>query len=195
MTQQKNLILFLDSGDTLVDERTEIRDEHSHVISCHLIPGAQEAVKTLHALGYTIALVADGEVQSFVNIYRDHMLADCFSARAISEAVGASKPDPRMFQTAMDLLGLTEQDKDRIIMVGNNLERDILGANRFGIRSVWQTWTTRYRKYLMTPDEQPDFIIHDPTELVPLAEFLEQQWVRQHALRTAPENPAEMNRI
>ena len=50
--------VLLDSGDTLVDEATEIRDADDHVVQADLIPGAGEMVETLAREGYRIALVA-----------------------------------------------------------------------------------------------------------------------------------------
>lgn len=47
----KDLILFIDSGDTLVDESTEIRDDTGVVVQAELIPGAAEAVRTLWRQG------------------------------------------------------------------------------------------------------------------------------------------------
>lgn len=128
----KDLIVFIDSGDTLVDESTEIRDERGVVLRAELIPGAADALRRLRREGYRIALVADGLRDSFDNVYRQHGLEGIFEVRAISEDLGARKPHPVMFGTAMERMGLTEQDKSRIVMVGNHLERDIAGANPDG---------------------------------------------------------------
>ncbi len=176
----KNIIVFIDSGDTLIDERTEIRNENGDVIHSEMIPGAHKALSDLYALGYKIALVADGTTQSFNNIYEEQKLSHCFHARAISEEVGVPKPNSKMFQTAMNLLELSEKDKSRIVMIGNNLERDIIGANKFGITSIWLRWTSQYRKKIQEPLEVPDYIIDNESELVPLIEFLNEQWSRKH---------------
>ena len=118
----KKLIVFIDSGDTLVNEGTEYRNEGSPIVqSCELIDGAKELLLTLKERGYTIELVADGYTQSFDNSYGQHGLKNIFDARTISEEVGEKKPSQAMFETAMKLLHLTDEDKKRIIMVGNNL--------------------------------------------------------------------------
>lgn len=122
------LIIFMDSGDTLVDESTEVRDRPGGVVrSCSLFPGATEAIRSLWRKGYCIELVADGLVSSFLNIYQQQGLTECFAAWTVSEAVGAEKPDPRMFRTAFRNLGLSEdaETKQRVVMVGNNVLRDI----------------------------------------------------------------------
>lgn len=170
----KKLIVFIDSGDTLVNEGTEYRNEGSPIVqSCELIDGAKEMLLTLKERGYTIELVADGYTQSFDNSYGQHGLENIFDARTISEEVGEKKPSQAMFETAMKLLHLTDEDKKRIIMVGNNLERDIVGANRFGITSVFIKWSLRYPMEPKNEEEVPDYIIHKPLELLDLVEKLE----------------------
>lgn len=58
-------------------------------------------------------------------------------------------------------------------MVGNNLERDIVGANRFGITSVFIKWSPRYPMEPKNEEEVPDYIIRKPLELLDLVEKLE----------------------
>ena len=178
----KKLIVFIDSGDTLVNEGTEYRNEGSPIVqSCELIDGAKEMLLTLKERGYTIELVADGYTQSFDNSYGQHGLKNIFDARTISEEVGEKKPSQAMFETAMKLLHLTDEDKKRIIMVGNNLERDIVGANRFGITSVFINWRPRYPMEPKNEAEVPDYIIHKPRERLNLVEKLEAELEKTEA--------------
>lgn len=128
--------------------------------------------------GYTIAMVADGLVRSFRNTMEENGLDHIFTTWVISETVGVEKPNQRMFETALSNLGLTEADKSRIIMVGNNLSRDILGANRFGITSVHLCWSPRYPHQAAGPEEEPDYRIYHPAELLPLVEELENRLQR-----------------
>ena len=170
------VILFTDIGDTIIDEGTEVRAvPHGVVSRADCIPGARETMLSLYAQGYTIAMVADGLVESFHNTMTQHGLDHIFAAKAISEAVGAEKPDPRMFQSAMDQLGLTEADKPRILMVGNRLSRDVAGANAFGIRSAFLRWSPRYRKEWRSAAETPDYVIDAPDALPALLERIERE--------------------
>ena len=104
-----------------------------------------------------------------------HGLSDVFSAWIISEEVGEDKPGMRMFEAALHALGLSEADKSRIIMVGNNVKRDIRGANRFGIRSVLIDWSDRRPFDEEFPEDHADYRIHTPEELLPLMERLESE--------------------
>ena len=171
-TTPRRLILFTDIGDTIIDEGTEVRNVPGGVVlRAECIPGAREAMLSLYERGYEIAMVADGLVESFHNTMTQHGLDHIFAAKAISEAVGVEKPDPGIFQSAMDQLGLTDGDKGRILMVGNRVTRDVAGARAFGIRSVLLRWSPRYR------DEwgaaAADYVIDSPGELPALLERIE----------------------
>lgn len=170
--------VFLDSGDTLVNEDSEQFDAEGYVIEAGLIPGALDMVRSLSADGYRLALVADGRVRSFATVLGGHGIEPHFHAQVISEAEGCSKPDARMFQKAMSLLGLAAEDAPAIVMVGNHLERDIGGANQLGIISIWQSWS---KKRTHIPDhswEVPRYTIRHPGELPALLEEIERQMGR-----------------
>jgi len=175
----KKLIIFTDSGDTIIDEATQVYDDRGIVLKAEFIPGAGEVLKQLHDEGFTVALVADGEWESFRNVYRENGLGYCFDAWIVSEVVGLQKPAPVMFETACQALKLTEEDKKRVVMIGNNLKKDIAGANRQGMISVWLDWSPRYFHTVEEPDWQPDYTIHTPGELIPLVHALEEQLNQQ----------------
>ena len=172
--EKKKLIIFTDIGDTVIDEGTEVRRPNDRVVyGADCIDGAKETLLELHARGYTVVMVADGLVKSFRNTMEQNGLDHIFADWIISEEVGDHKPAAIMFQTAMDRMGLTDADKGRVIMVGNNLARDIVGANRFGIGSVHFCWSPRYPHEASTPEEEPTYRIRDIRELLELAERLE----------------------
>ncbi|HWT74980.1 MAG TPA: HAD family hydrolase [Mobilitalea sp.] len=172
---EKKLIIFIDSGDTIIDEGTEIRDENGIVFHAETIEGAAQALQYLHEAGYTIALVADGEEQSFTNMYQENQLGYCFTSRTISEIVGQQKPSQSMFEDALQQNNLSPEDKKRIVMIGNNIKKDVVGANRFGITSILLDWSPRYPMTPQSKEETPDYIIHKPAELVPLIEKLDSE--------------------
>ncbi|MBO9591018.1 HAD family hydrolase [Devosia sp.] len=180
--QQQPLLkaVFLDSGDTLVNEATEIFDAEGYVIEAGLIPGALEMINALTNEGYRLALVADGRVRSFATILGGHGIEPHFHAQVISEAEGCEKPDARMFQKAISSLGLAESDAKDIVMVGNHLERDIGGANRLGIVSIWQSWSKKRSHIPANEDEVPRYTIRTPGELPTLLEEIERQMARCH---------------
>ena len=81
----RNAIIFLDSGDTLVDESTEVRIKGDVVDHAEFFPGIKEVLFQLKNAGFRVALVADGLVESFDNIYQQYEMETYFEVRAISE--------------------------------------------------------------------------------------------------------------
>jgi HAD superfamily hydrolase (TIGR01549 family) len=167
------LAVCLDSGDTLVDEGTEIKDSSGVVQQAELIPGAAQMVRELKQLNYRLALVADGPVKSFQNILGQYDLFDLFDTFAISEAVGAEKPEPAMFHHALTQLDISRSDYGRVVMLGNNLSRDIKGANQLGIISVWLNWSPRRSKIPADRLEAPSYTITTPDSFIPLLQSIE----------------------
>ena len=112
--EKKKLIIFTDIGDTIVDEGTEVRKVPFGVVyGADCIEGAKETMLELYRRGFTIVLVADGLSESFHNTMEQNGLDHIFADWIISEEVGAEKPRPIMFETAMRRLGLTDADLDQ----------------------------------------------------------------------------------
>jgi FMN phosphatase YigB (HAD superfamily) len=57
-----------------------------------------------------------------------------FTVTADSALVGASKPDPRIFQYALRALACSPS---QAWMIGDNPEADIDGAARLGLKTCW----------------------------------------------------------
>jgi len=171
------LAICFDFGDTLADEATEVKDETLTTLRAELIPGAGELVRELKRRGYRLALVADGRPGTYSNVLTQHGLYPLFDAHVISEHLGVEKPDPRMFTEALDRLGIAKEDYRRTMMVGNNLERDVKGANALGLISVWLDWAPRRSKTPADETEVPRHTIKRPLELLNVIDSIE----REHA--------------
>lgn len=60
---------------------------------------------------------------------------DFFSAVVTSEQVGVAKPHKGIFDFTLN--HIKHQDKSSVLMVGDNVHSDILGANQAGIDGCW----------------------------------------------------------
>lgn len=96
-------------------------------------PDAEAALDDL-ARDHRLALVTNGAPDVQREKLAGTALAAHFAAIVISVEVGVGKPDPRIFQAALDALGVASTDA---VMVGDSLERDVAGARRAGLRSIW----------------------------------------------------------
>ncbi|QED47785.1 HAD family hydrolase [Cytobacillus dafuensis] len=91
-------------------------------------------------------------------------IAPYFDHIVISGDFGRGKPDPSIFEHALSLMSLK---KEEVIMVGDNLMTDILGANRAGIISVWINRHNKEKSEVI-----PSYEIKHLEELYPLLEEL-----------------------
>ena len=171
-TCTSTIALLFDLGDTLMIEESEVKDAKETTLCADLIPGAAEALRRFKEQGHTLALVADARPDTPANVLRQHSLYDLFDYLAISEIIGAEKPDALIFQTALKALGISESDYGRVAMVGNNLERDIVGANRLGLISIFFHWNDRRRSQPLTAEEEPRYTVSSIQQLVSLVDSL-----------------------
>jgi putative hydrolase of the HAD superfamily len=58
--------------------------------------------------------------------YFDHIV--------LSAVVGWEKPHPRIFESALELVGVSA---DKVLHVGDNYQQDVVGAQQVGIYAVW----------------------------------------------------------
>ena len=82
-----------------------------------------------------------------------------FSVIVDSERVGCSKPDPRIFRSALDQLGLTPADA---VFVGDSLPRDMAGARAIGMRHIWLVGEAAAQASPCCPDDR---VLHTLGEL------------------------------
>lgn len=167
--------LLFDLGDTLMWEVTEDKDVNGITLQADLLPGAAELIRRLRFEGFYVGLVADSQPRSPLNVLEQHDLLHLFDTAAISDIVGVAKPDRRMFLTALAALGIDESEYSRVAMVGNNLERDILGANALGLLSILIHPNDRRSAVPSGPEDTPDYTVENIDELSALIDTLDSQ--------------------
>lgn len=108
---------------------------------------------------YRLALVTNGS-PSLQNLKLEISpeLPPYFEKIFISGDIGTGKPDPEIFHHVLQHLAI---DPEEAVMVGDNLNTDIIGANRTGIDSVW---LNRFDAENRT-DIEPAYEIKSLTEL------------------------------
>ena len=126
-----------------------------------LIPGAIDTLVHLKNTGIPMALITNG-ASDFQRQKIDRFdLTQYFEYILVEGEFGAGKPDKSVFTHALGILGASP---DNAWMVGDDLQRDILGANDSGIYSIWVDLQNKG-----LPDNaaaQPDRIVTAISELV-----------------------------
>lgn len=95
-------------------------------------PEVPVALRRLREAGHRLAVISNAE-SNLRDRLAAHAIADCFDALVISAEVGAEKPDPAIFQAALDQMKVAP---GRALHVGDFYEIDVLGALGVGIRAV-----------------------------------------------------------
>ena len=122
-----------------------------------LFPETLEVMDRLYSI-CPLALLTNGTPSVQWAKIRGSGLEKYFGQIIISGDLNTRKPDPVIFNTALDKLGIAP---DETIMIGDNLKSDIKGAAGAGIKSMW---INRYDTD-SGDGPLPDFIINDLREL------------------------------
>lgn len=128
-----------------------------------LLPNAEDTLNTLKERGIKLALLTNGEAESQRAKVEKLGLGAYFPVCLIEGELGFGKPDPRIFQLALDNM---DAKPSEAWMLGDRLEFDIIGAQNMGITGIW----CDYQKKGLPTDSTvvPDGIIHDISELINL---------------------------
>lgn len=98
------------------------------------LDGAVDLLKKLNSK-YEIAIVTNGLKKVQEQRIKNTNIANYIKTMIVSEDVGVSKPDPRFFEYVVKQIKFN--DKKRMLIIGDNLNSDIIGGNRFGIDTCW----------------------------------------------------------
>lgn len=115
-------------------------------------PGVKETLDVLRR-AYRLALVSDAQPCFALPEIRAVGLEGYFDPVVISAEYGFRKPDPRLFQAALDGCGF---DPGEVIFVGNDMYRDIFGATRIGIKTIFVASNQGAQSYGHT---RPSYVI------------------------------------
>lgn len=114
-----------------------------------LIEGALELLQSLHGkIPLVIVTNGIGVVQH--KRLTNSGLKPFIELMVVSEECGYSKPDKRIFNHTFDLMQ-TKLDSSKVLMIGDKLETDILGANNMLIDSCWFNPEQMKNKTSITP--------------------------------------------
>lgn len=96
-------------------------------------PHAVETIRALEGVDVHLGVVSDVDTDEGLRILETFGVRDAFDAITTSEAVGRTKPDPAMFEAALDAAGVPAE---RTLMIGDRYEHDMVGASQVGMGTV-----------------------------------------------------------
>lgn len=122
----------------------------------HLLESAREILDYLKGR-YTMHIITNGFAEIQAIKLDSSEIAHYFTHVITSETANAKKPNPLVFQYAMEISGTSTTES---IMIGDNYEADILGAKGVGLDTIF------YNPQGILVDDQPTYDIRHWKELM-----------------------------
>jgi len=133
-----------------------------------LYPGVEDIIWQLR-LKYHLAIISDGQSAYAVPELNAVGLSDFFDPIIISGDFGYRKPDERLFAAALSAMRM---EPSEVLYVGNDMYRDVYGAQKLGIKTVF------FKSNQGTQEKEgvkPDYIIYNFSGLPNAIRFFEEQ--------------------
>lgn len=130
--------------------------------TCHLEPGAVELLDGLNP-SHKLAIITNGMSESQYKRLEIGGIRHYFDVLVISDEAGCQKPDPAIFQIALEQLHTTSTE---VLFVGDSLTDDYHGAWTAGIDFCLYN----PRKIEVEQHIRPKFMIHDLRQLLDVLE-------------------------
>lgn len=99
----------------------------------HLFDGAIEVLDYLQQK-YTLHIITNGFSEIQDRKLKNSKIADYFKTVTTADEVGVKKPHRRIFEHALKLAGARPSNS---LMIGDNLEADIEGAEKLGLQTIY----------------------------------------------------------
>jgi HAD superfamily hydrolase (TIGR01509 family) len=144
MTQSKPVLLF-DWGDTLMREFPGFSTPMADWPNVEALPTVAVTLAQLQP-AWRFCVASNADVSDEPDIRRALQRVDLerYIERVYcSRRIGYKKPDPEFFTFILKDL---DMQPSQVIMVGDNFNSDVLGANASGLQSIWFNWKTPEEK-------------------------------------------------
>jgi putative hydrolase of the HAD superfamily len=123
-------------------------------------PHAVETLETLRARGFRLGLLTNGGTQVQRSKIKRFALDRFFDTILIEGEFGRGKPDPLIFERALEELKVKPSDA---WMIGDDLRGDVAPAQRLGILGIWLD--AQRRGVPKFSHVQPDRILHSLSDI------------------------------
>jgi putative hydrolase of the HAD superfamily len=122
-------------GENEIDEFLEMRRGWTRKILASPKDGALETLLEVRGRGLRTGLITVCS-EDTVDVWPQTPFAGLFDAEVFSSSCGLRKPDPRIYELALEQLGVEPREA---IFVGDGANDELAGAERVGMRAV-QAW-------------------------------------------------------
>lgn len=102
---------------------------------CFSFPGLQDVLHHLKSDGFQLGIITNGRGRFQMDNMKALGIDSFFDIILISEVEGVKKPDPVIFERAMEQMDLPPE---ACMYVGDHLKKDVEAAENVGMTAVWK---------------------------------------------------------
>lgn len=130
--------------------------------SMELFQGVYKFLEKIKSKGYKVAIVTDLtahiQLRKIVKLGLTHLV----DVVVTSEEAGSEKPHPYVFPLTLNKLKLLSEE---VVMIGDSLDRDVLGANSVNIDTIH--FNPLGEEYSFAEDDmrKPNYVVRDFVQL------------------------------
>ena len=147
--------------DKIIAHRLEPQINEGQKKLFRVFDDAEETL-TILSKQFDLGIIAN-QTKDIVRLLDDSKISRFLKVKVISSEVGIKKPDPRIFQLAMQLAE-ARSPKD-CIMIGDRLDTDILPANMLGMKTIRTTNSLFKLQEPMSRFERPRYTVSSLSEI------------------------------
>ena len=143
------------------EEASNINDEYIKYLSKNIIPinNAQSIIKYLHEKNYEIYIITNGPTKAVKNKLKKVNVLKYITSIFTAEEAGNMKPHHEFFEKFFEKIN--DYKKEDMLIIGDELEKDVAGGNQSGIDSCW----LNMKKIKNDTEFKPTHEIYDLIEL------------------------------
>lgn len=138
--------LFATYGKEMDSDPSEIYDDYLKYFEQEwcLFDDVIDAISTLRNSGHKLGIISNGDFNQQSEKLRKTGIDGFFEVITTSSEYGFSKPDKRLFEAVVSRFAI---DKKDIVMVGDQVEKDVLPCLEIGIDAIWLNRNGKANRY------------------------------------------------
>ncbi|MCL1696938.1 HAD family hydrolase [Lysinibacillus sp. BPa_S21] len=134
--------------------------------NCIPFPNLIRMLEELKSNNLLLGMITNGYGQFQMDNIMALGIDKYFDVILISEWEGIKKPDPRIFNKALEKLNVSANES---IFMGDHPKNDVIGAKKVGMKGIW-------KKDFQWDNVDADYIVDDLMELPPVIENLNKSY-------------------